>query len=1382
MQNDSTGGDCVRLGVSGYGGSVNSPGQHVAGDNNTDQQAKPNNCRSVSSSFGRPFTYLPNPINPANDVKPPQVPARQTVENKSKEQGSANFPPSLKTFTPQVQPIAPKPRPPVPPKRSECTRLSTVTPAPNQTKSETSEPEKSSADSNSKDQNGPSLLESSINSKIKTLKHVDPPVAKTILDFCEVTEKEIISNNINDGHESDKKEKSKNVVFENQLSGGVDENEAEKVEYKILNDKTPPKALQRTVFDVVAKDRVVVNEESDKKSPVDGKKDVITKDSDLKRKEPLSEVKKDYGTLDSIIRQNAQQIKQSCSINKNITNNNTNVITNNFIPKTSNYDTLPLNNKNEAQLRSDNNSISQNATRNNLNLHRTNSFEKSNEAIIKTDRDLKNDFSEVNRILNKVDKVVKNGEKATRLTEKDSQDEEIDSDDDADKSATADIWVRTIESPVRKSVKDLALAIESVETKTIEEKLDVEKKKSKHKKEDDDQPDFNDKPYGVTQSQSSNQLSLPPNQRQNQRLVGCESLPCSRPGSRTASRSSSPAFFVNDKTARDKKISAAEALGVVAKPCPRIIPSSNTAFAKANFEFRRQSLGNLSDSKFGRISSGWSSHVPSSASTDVESSYGSDVFDNRRKRLSKRCSSVDSRTLSRCYPDKHAGHFGSDNRGFHTLSKISLRNGTGHPDCKYFPKSTVVPSGYYSLDTPPPPPPPEHHRRSSSHGSKSENGPRPRSTCNCGHHLASLCVPVGKRTYSVEELPSSLSRHGGVPPPPSTAPHPPPALVDLSRSNRSSFGKSQQRVKFALDETDLEKMGSYTSKCVVGSEPEGIMKRSSRKMTQFDDLSNNHGDPNGILNLPPPPPPPYHSVGTLTQGGKLPSSTNSILKQPKPRANNIFGNVPHDSPANPNPPPPLSSSCRRSLPQTALSETATGVSLDSSCSTDLPIPSGVSEYDNALVFRDNILISGPLDALIQHLVPTTEYYPERSYVFAFLLSSRLFIRPHELLGQVIALCDAQQKLGDKQVSSKERLAKFIPRLVQLLAQWSETFPYDFRDERVMAHVRAITHRCVSVEAGVRHQVSSLLTNLLHRLTALEKYEEFLQKINDESSTNSIESLSSTDVIEMCPNAAELAQQLTHIELERLSFIGPEEFVQAFAKENPHVEPSLKEMKKTRNLEAYVQWFNRLSYFVATHICKHQKKKQRVRAVEYWIETARECFNIGNFNSLMAIIAGLNMSPISRLKKTWNKVQSAKFSVLEHQMDPSSNFSSYRSTLKAAMWRSAGATDLRQRIVIPFFSLLVKDLYFLNEGCSNKLRNGHINFKKFWELAKQVTEFISWKQVACPFEKNHKLIAFLQASPVLSENALALASFECEPPENNHEKERFKALKSGGAAS
>ncbi|KAB7505662.1 Ras-GEF domain-containing family member 1B [Armadillidium nasatum] len=124
-----------------------------------------------------------------------------------------------------------------------------------------------------------------------------------------------------------------------------------------------------------------------------------------------------------------------------------------------------------------------------------------------------------------------------------------------------------------------------------------------------------------------------------------------------------------------------------------------------------------------------------------------------------------------------------------------------------------------------------------------------------------------------------------------------------------------------------------------------------------------------------------------------------------------------------------------------------------------------------------------------------------------------------------------------------------------------------------------------------------------------------------------------DITEACPSALILAQQLTHIELERLSYIGPEEFVQAFAKDN--LESSYKDLKKTNNLESYVQWFNRLSYLVATQACSPVKKKQRIRVIEMWIEVARECFNIGNFNSLMGVIAGLNMSPVARLKKTFS---------------------------------------------------------------------------------------------------------------------------------------------------
>lgn len=96
------------------------------------------------------------------------------------------------------------------------------------------------------------------------------------------------------------------------------------------------------------------------------------------------------------------------------------------------------------------------------------------------------------------------------------------------------------------------------------------------------------------------------------------------------------------------------------------------------------------------------------------------------------------------------------------------------------------------------------------------------------------------------------------------------------------------------------------------------------------------------------------------------------------------------------------------------------------------------------------------------------------------------------------------------------------------------------------------------------------------------------------------------------------------------------------------------------------------------------------------------------------------------------------------MDPTGNFYNYRTALRGAAHRSQTANSNRERvglsntltdflqkpagcssvftiyfaflpifspqIVIPFFSLLIKDIYFLNEGCANRLPNGHVNFE------------------------------------------------------------------------
>ncbi|KAK7798310.1 hypothetical protein U0070_007856 [Myodes glareolus] len=420
--------------------------------------------------------------------------------------------------------------------------------------------------------------------------------------------------------------------------------------------------------------------------------------------------------------------------------------------------------------------------------------------------------------------------------------------------------------------------------------------------------------------------------------------------------------------------------------------------------------------------------------------------------------------------------------------------------------------------------------------------------------------------------------------------------------------------------------------------------------------------------------------------------------------------------------------------------------------------------------------SASLDTLIQHLVPTADYYPEKAYIFTFLLSSRLFIEPRELLARVCHLCIEQQQL-DKPVLDKARVRKFGAKWLQLLAEWTETFPRDFEEESTIGHLTDVVGRIAPCDETYGNRMHQLLQTLHQKLASLGQGPEGLVGADKPISYRTKPPASiHRELLGVCSDPYTLAQQLTHVELERLRHIGPEEFVQAFVNKDPLEGTKPRFSDKTNNVEAYVKWFNRLCYLVATEICMPAKKKQRAQVIEFFIDVARECFNIGNFNSLMAIISGMNMSPVSRLKKTWAKVKTAKFFILEHQMDPTGNFCNYRTALRGAAHRSLTAHSSREKIVIPFFSLLIKDIYFLNEGCANRLPNGHVNFEKFLELAKQVGEFITWKQVECPFEQDPSITHYLHTAPIFSEDGLYLASYESESPENQTEKERWRSLR------
>ena len=97
---------------------------------------------------------------------------------------------------------------------------------------------------------------------------------------------------------------------------------------------------------------------------------------------------------------------------------------------------------------------------------------------------------------------------------------------------------------------------------------------------------------------------------------------------------------------------------------------------------------------------------------------------------------------------------------------------------------------------------------------------------------------------------------------------------------------------------------------------------------------------------------------------------------------------------------------------------------------------------------------------------------------------------------------------------------------------------------------------------------------------------------------------------------------------------------------------------------------------------------------------------------------------------------------------SCNFRSYRSTFNAAISRSESATDDRQRVTIPFFSLFVKDIYFARENARLDLDGHALDLEKAGAIAAKVREFCRWKDAPnCPYEKNAAVEKFLRKSPV-----------------------------------
>ncbi|KAF8533145.1 ras guanine nucleotide exchange factor domain-containing protein [Trichophaea hybrida] len=188
---------------------------------------------------------------------------------------------------------------------------------------------------------------------------------------------------------------------------------------------------------------------------------------------------------------------------------------------------------------------------------------------------------------------------------------------------------------------------------------------------------------------------------------------------------------------------------------------------------------------------------------------------------------------------------------------------------------------------------------------------------------------------------------------------------------------------------------------------------------------------------------------------------------------------------------------------------------------------------------------------------------------------------------------------------------------------------------------------------------------------------------------------------MAISIAEVANELTRIDWNEFSRIRPRDLVR-------HINMPPESRESSPNLACVnnmISHFNHVAYWVASVILEKSKPKHRARALEKFMEIAWTLRHQNNYNSLGAIIAGINGTAVHRLSITRELVRPEvhkNFMRLELLMGTHKSHSKYR-----LAWDNT--TSER----IPFLPLHRRDLVSAEEGNRTFLQDGEkINWNKF----------------------------------------------------------------------
>lgn len=371
-------------------------------------------------------------------------------------------------------------------------------------------------------------------------------------------------------------------------------------------------------------------------------------------------------------------------------------------------------------------------------------------------------------------------------------------------------------------------------------------------------------------------------------------------------------------------------------------------------------------------------------------------------------------------------------------------------------------------------------------------------------------------------------------------------------------------------------------------------------------------------------------------------------------------------------------------------------------------------------------MGGSLRALIEKLT-AHQSTPDAMFVSTFYLTFRLFATPLEFAE---ALAERFEYIGDTpHAAGPVRL-----RVYNIFKGWLEShwrhdrdntaldFIINFANTRLMVDLPTAGKRLLDLANKVSAVGGPLVPRLISSMgktnTSIAQYihpdtplpPPVLGKKEHNLLRQWKNGEASITILDFDP--LELARQLTIKESRIFCSILPEELLDT--------EWTRKTGSLAVNVRAMSTLSTDLAHLVADSILYLEEPKKRAATIKHWVKIANKCLELNNYDSLMAIICSLNLSMISRLKKTWDIVSQKTKTALEQ--------------LRSIVDVSRNYAVLRQRLqnhvppCLPFVGTYLTDLTFVDHG-NQSLRTlstddsemAVINFDKHMKTARIISE-------------------------------------------------------------